>query len=76
MHHVTVIALQSAHRPDKQEIEACLDGLIASAERCGFEPLRARAIYEEPGGPSRTAPTDLAASRVVHDGVVQGRWEK
>lgn len=64
---VTTIALQSVHRPTEKEIEVVLDSLLAAAERQGFAPLRAQALYTPRDN------GDLQASRVVNDGVMQGR---
>lgn len=78
-HHITVIALQSKHRPTEDELEVCLDSLIASAEHQGFAPLRARAIYEnlETRGTAlrESRPCELSVTRVVNDGKMQGKWE-
>lgn len=75
MHHVTVIALQSSHRPTSDELVVCLDSLIACAEHQGFAPLRARAIYENHETPETHA-RELLVTRTVHDGVMQGKWEQ
>ena len=82
-HHVTVIALQSVHRPTDDEVVTVLDSMIATAEHCGFEPLRARALFEDLSDVNGTRspgdernPCELSASRVVHDGVKQGKWER
>lgn len=84
MHHMTVIALQSAHRPTEDELEVCLDSLLAQAEHQGFAPLRARAIYENleshvgtrhASAGDEVRPCELSVTRTVHDGVMQGKWE-
>lgn len=73
---LTTFVMQSGHRPTDAEVEAIADALIACAERQGCDPLRVQAIFENVSlvGRDATASPHLSASRVIHDGVVQGKY--
>lgn len=74
----TTIVLQSVHSPSENELAAILDSTIASAEHQGCAPLRAMAIFTKPveETPDVKEHLTIDCGRVVHDGVMQAKWER